>query len=98
MLVPGLLRQCRQLGGSRRQGDRTDQVGGAGLVAGRGGRPLKKGSTTKKVTVTLKNGRATVSLPKLAKGTWKVKVTYLGDANYVQTKTVSITKKLKVKA
>ncbi len=58
---------------------------------------LKKGSSTKTVTVALTGGRATAKLPKLTKGTWSVKVTYLGDATYAPTKAVSIRKKLKVK-
>ena len=40
---------------------------------------LKKGKTTKKVTGTLKNGVVTVTVPKLAKGTWKVTVAWAGD-------------------
>ena len=43
---------------------------------------LKKGKTTKKVTGTLKNGVVTVTVPKLAKGTWKVTVAWAGDTTY----------------
>ena len=43
---------------------------------------LKKGKTTKKVTGTLKNGVVTVTVPKLAKGTWKVTVAWAGDKTY----------------
>ena len=43
---------------------------------------LKKGSTTKKVTGKLSSGKVTVSVPKLAKGTWKVTVKYEGDKNF----------------
>lgn len=41
---------------------------------------LTKGTSRKTVSVTLKNGTATVKLPKLKKGTWKLKVTYAGSA------------------
>ena len=43
---------------------------------------LKKGSTKKTVTGTLKSGVVTISVPKLAKGTWTASVAYAGDANY----------------
>ena len=42
----------------------------------------KKGKTTKTVTGTLKNGVVTVSVPKLARGTWKVTISWAGDTNY----------------
>jgi hypothetical protein len=45
---------------------------------------LKKGSKTKKFTVTLKSGSATITLPKLAKGTWKVTVSYGGSSVYLK--------------
>ena len=45
---------------------------------------LKKGKATKTVKGTLKAGKVTVKVPKLAKGTWTVKVTYAGDATYVK--------------
>lgn len=44
---------------------------------------LKKGKTTKTITGTLKAGTVTVSVPKLAKGTWKVTVSWAGDSNYL---------------
>ena len=43
---------------------------------------LKKGSAKKTAKATLKNGVAKVKLPKLAKGTWKVKIAYAGDVTY----------------
>lgn len=43
---------------------------------------LAKGSAKKQVTANLKNGKATVSLPKLAKGTWKVTLKYPGTATH----------------
>lgn len=58
---------------------------------------LTKGKVKVKKTITtsLSSGKATVKLPKLAKGTWKAKVTYLGDTTYRASKTVNA--KLKVK-
>ncbi|MBE2319421.1 Ig-like domain repeat protein [Solirubrobacter sp. CPCC 204708] len=47
---------------------------------------LKKGKTTKKVTGTLKNGVVTVTVPKLARGTWKVSISWPGDGNYLSGK------------
>nr|MCW2727896.1 hypothetical protein [Aeromicrobium sp.] len=58
---------------------------------------LKRGKATKNITATVRNGRAAVNLPKLAKGSWSVKVTYRGDASYAPTKAVSIRRPLKVK-
>lgn len=43
---------------------------------------LKSGKKSKKVTATLKKGSATVRLPKLAKGTWKVTAKYTGNRYY----------------
>ncbi len=57
---------------------------------------LKKGSSTKTVTGTVKSGNASVTLPKLSKGTWSVKVTHLGDANYRSGSTLAT--KVRVKA
>ncbi len=56
---------------------------------------LKKGKSTKKVNATLKSGKRSISLPKLAKGTWKVSVTYRGDKNYVSQKSKTYTLKIK---
>lgn len=56
---------------------------------------LTKGKVKKTITTSLSSGKATVRLPKLAKGTWKAKVTYLGDTTYQAGKTVNA--KLKVK-
>lgn len=39
-----------------------------------------KGKKTVSRTVTLKKGKATATLPRLAKGTWKVKATYVGSS------------------
>jgi len=43
---------------------------------------LKRGTTVKKVTGTLSSGKVTITVPKLAKGTWTASVAYPGDANY----------------
>jgi hypothetical protein len=50
-------------------------VGGTVVVT------IKHGHQTKKVTVTVTAGKATVKLPKLAKGKWKLKVAYQGTAD-----------------
>jgi thiol-disulfide isomerase/thioredoxin len=44
---------------------------------------LKKGSKRKTLTGTLKNGVVTVSVPKLAKGKWKVTISWPGDGTYL---------------
>jgi hypothetical protein len=49
---------------------------------------LKKGKTTKTITGKLSRGVVTVSLPKLAKGTWKVTISWPGDAHYLTVKAV----------
>lgn len=43
---------------------------------------LTKGRSRKTVVATLAAGTATVTVPKLKKGTWKVKLAYAGDARY----------------
>lgn len=47
----------------------------------------KKGKSTKSTTKTVSAGRAAIKVPKLAKGTWKVYVKYLGTTNYARTAT-----------
>ncbi|WCB92466.1 hypothetical protein DSM104299_01162 [Baekduia alba] len=44
---------------------------------------LKKGKVTKTITGKLVRGVVTVSLPKLARGTWKVTISWPGDSHYV---------------
>lgn len=56
---------------------------------------LTKGKVKKTITKSLSSGKANVSLPKLVKGNWKVKVTYLGDTTYKAGKTVNSTLKVK---
>jgi len=52
---------------------------------------LKKGNKTKRVNATLVAGKRTVALPRLAKGTWRVTVTYAGNGNYAgSAKTVKV--------
>lgn len=58
---------------------------------------FKKGSTSKKVSVVLANGKKSVSIPKLAKGTWKVAVTYAGDARYLPASSKAVNLKVKKK-
>lgn len=43
---------------------------------------IVRGTTKRIVSGTLSSGRRVVVLPKLAKGTWKVRVDYLGDRYY----------------
>lgn len=56
---------------------------GLAKAAGKAVVTLKKGSTTKKVTVTIAAGKGTAKLPKLPAGTWTVTVTYAGNAYYL---------------
>lgn len=60
-------------------------VKGAAAPTGKVRIKLVKGKKSKTVTLKLnKKGVATKKLPKLAKGTWKVRVSYLGNANYTK--------------
>lgn len=56
---------------------------------------LRKGHSKRTINATLRGGKRSITLPKLKKGTWKVKVTYRGDRNYVSAH--SKTYKLKIK-
>jgi hypothetical protein len=49
----------------------------------------QKGKKTKTKTVTVRNGKADVTIPKLAKGTWKVSVEYVGTKQFAKTATLS---------
>jgi thiol-disulfide isomerase/thioredoxin len=61
---------------------------GASAAGGKVTIKLKKGKVTKTLTGRLSKGVVTVTLPKLAKGTWKVAITFPGDTRYL-TKTVA---------
>jgi hypothetical protein len=50
----------------------------------------KKGKSTKKVTKTLSNGKGTITVPKLAKGTWTVYVKYSGSTSFAKTATKKV--------
>jgi hypothetical protein len=55
---------------------------GAAAPSGKVTLKLKKGKTTKTVTGKLSKGTVTFSVPKLAKGTWKVTIAWPGDSKY----------------
>ncbi|HEY6759781.1 MAG TPA: Ig-like domain repeat protein, partial [Baekduia sp.] len=57
---------------------------GATAASGRVTIKLKKGKITKTLTGKLSKGVVTVTLPKLAKGTWKVTITWPGDTRYLK--------------
>lgn len=63
-----------------------------GTAAGKVTVKLTKGKVSKAAKATMANGTATVKLPKLTKGTWKAKVTYVpSNAGYrPATKTLTI--------
>lgn len=57
----------------------------------KGGKGGKGAKVAKKVTSKLRAGAATVKLPRLAAGRWKVKTTYAGSARYLSSvKTLSV--------
>jgi hypothetical protein len=59
---------------------------GASAASGKVTLKLKKGAVTKTLTGRLSTkGVVTVKVPKLAKGTWKVTITFPGDARYAKT-------------
>ena len=47
---------------------------------------LKKGKLKKTVTGTIAKGVATLKVPKLAKGTWKVTISWVGDTSYLDAR------------
>jgi hypothetical protein len=56
---------------------------GASAASGKVTIKLKKGKITKTITGRLSHGVVTVSLPKLARGTWKVTISWPGDTHYL---------------
>ncbi|MFC5679558.1 Ig-like domain repeat protein [Aeromicrobium endophyticum] len=62
--------------------------------SGRARVTITKGKSKKTVTVTIKNGKATVKLPKLKKGTWKLRIAYAGST----TQAPATSKTYKVKS
>lgn len=83
---------------SKKTGKATVAVGtvsGRAKATGKATVTIKKGKTTKKISVTLSGGKKSISLPKLKKGTWKVQVSYNGDKNYVAQKSKTINLKIK---
>jgi len=68
----------------------------AGLVKATGKAQLVlKGKGTKKVNLTVKNGKVTGKLPKLPKGAWKATLTYQGNTYYLSAKSKTVTVKSK---
>jgi thiol-disulfide isomerase/thioredoxin len=67
---------------------------GASAASGKVTIKLKKGKTTKTITGKLSRGVVTVSLPKLARGTWKVTISWPGDAHYLTVTAVGATIKV----
>jgi hypothetical protein len=69
-------------------------VGNGAKPSGKAKITITKGKSKKTLTVTIKNGKATVKLPKLKKGTWKLKASYAGSP----TQRPSTSKTYKVKS
>jgi hypothetical protein len=69
---------------------------GKPAVSGKVTIKLKKGSVTKTITAKLVRGKATFTLPKLAKGTWKVAISWPGNTTYTSlSKTAASIKVIK---
>ena len=56
---------------------------------------LKKGKTTRTITGKLARGTVTVSLPKLARGTWRVTISWPGDSSYLAASVAGASIKVK---
>lgn len=56
---------------------------------------LKKGKVTKTITGKLSRGTVTVSLPRLARGTWKVTISWPGDTGYLPASATGASIKVK---
>lgn len=72
----------------------TSPKGGA-KASGRIKLTLKKGKATKTISGRLVRGTVTLKVPKLARGTWKVTITWSGDARYAAAKTTGASIKVK---
>jgi thiol-disulfide isomerase/thioredoxin len=68
---------------------------GASTASGKVTIKLKKGKTTKTITGKLSRGVATVPLPKLARGTWKVTISWPGDSSYLAASVTGASIKVK---
>jgi hypothetical protein len=71
---------------SKKKGKATVTVGtksGLAQPTGKVTLTLKKGKTVKVVSGNLSAGKKALKLPKLPKGTWKLTVSYAGNANYL---------------
>jgi thiol-disulfide isomerase/thioredoxin len=68
-----------------------------GLTAATGKVTIKltKGKTTKTITGKLAKGTVTITLPKLAKGTWKVTISWPGDSTYLTASAAGASIKVK---
>lgn len=76
----------------------TSKVGGPTAPTGTVKVAFKKsGKSTKYASAKISAGKATITIPKLAKGTWKVYVSYSGDTGYLklgytQASSIKVTK------
>jgi hypothetical protein len=68
---------------------------GRSLATGKVTIKLKKGRVTKTITGRLSRGTVTVSLPKLARGTWKVTISWPGDSSYLAASATGVSIKVK---
>jgi len=71
---------------SRKAGKYKVTFTGASTATGKVTLKLSKGKTTKTITGKLSKGVVTFTVPKLAKGTWKVAISWPGDAKYAAAK------------
>jgi hypothetical protein len=67
---------------SKKAGTYKVTIAGASTATGKVTLKLKKGKVTKTITGKLSKGAVTFSVPKLAKGTWKVTISWPGDSKY----------------
>ncbi len=58
------------------------KAAGISLATGKVTIKLTKGKVTRTITGKLSQGVVTFTLPKLAKGTWKVAISWPGDSKY----------------